>query len=314
MTLLVVVGVFLVVWRLRGNGNAVERSGAPTQTVSQTAVPATGGGRSEADDLLDQAIKTLQGGDEAKGVSMLSEVMKRYPSQPAGARAAVRLAAVYENSGNLFEARNTLSKALEGVEEGLERSDVVAKLNKLNAELVFSRKETPDSIMYTVKSGDNLVRIAKSFKVTPEFIKRINYLTSNMIHPDDRLKILQGPFDIVIEKSRFRLMVFRSGIFVKEYPIGLGKNGTTPEGEFAVTKKLVDPPWDPPGPEYAASGAPDNPLGSRWIEFVEHYGIHGTIEPETIGKEESRGCVRMLNKDVEELYDMVVTGSKVTIR
>ncbi|MHC4712456.1 MAG: L,D-transpeptidase family protein [Planctomycetota bacterium] len=314
VTLLVVGGVFLVVWRLRANGNAVERPVSPAYGTPQGSSTDTAAGRSEADNLLDRAIKTLQGGDETAARQMLADVAKRFPTQPAGARASIRLASVHEKAGEQYEARNALSRALKGIPEGLERDDVVAKLTRLNAELVFSKKDAPDSIIYTVKSGDALARIARPYDTTAEFIMKINYLTSNKIHPGDRLKLFQGPFDVVIEKSKFRLTVYRSGIFIKEYAIGLGKNGTTPEGEFAVTSKLIDPEWDPPGPEYAASGDPDNPLGTRWIEFTPHYGIHGTIEPETIGKEESRGCIRMLRDEVEQLYDIVVPGSKVTIK
>ncbi len=311
MTLLVVGGVFLVVWRLRANENAGER---PVSGALQATSAAGAAARTEADNLLDRAIKTLQGGDEAAGRQMLTDVAKRFPTQPAGARAYIRLAAVHEKAGEQYEARNALSRALEGIPEGFERDDVVARLTRLNAELVFSKKDSPDSIIYTVKSGDVLDRIAKPYDTTAGFIMRINYLTSNLIHPGEKLKLFQGPFDVIIEKSKFRLTVYRSGIFIKEYSIGLGRNGTTPEGEFVVTSKLIDPEWDPPGPEYAASGAPDNPLGTRWIEFAPHYGIHGTIEPETIGREESRGCIRMLRDEVEELYDIVVAGSKVTIK
>jgi lipoprotein-anchoring transpeptidase ErfK/SrfK len=44
------------------------------------------------------------------------------------------------------------------------------------------------------------------------------------------------------------------------------------------------------------------------------YGIHGTIDPNSIGKAESRGCIRLRNQDVEEVYDMLAVGSEVTIR
>jgi lipoprotein-anchoring transpeptidase ErfK/SrfK len=227
--------------------------------------------------------------------------------------AAVKLAAIYVKEGDKIEARNTLSAALRGLPEGAERQKAVDQLDILNGELIFSRKESADSITYEVKQGDRFVNIAKQYNVPYEFIKRINYLTSDDLRIGDRLKIIPGPFDVIIEKSRFRLTVYRGGIYVKEYRIGLGKDGTTPEGDYAVTLKLKNPVWNPEGPEYAAAGASDNPLGTRWIEFVRHYGIHGTTEPDSIGKEESRGCIRMLNADVEELYDLLVPGSKVSI-
>ena len=60
--------------------------------------------------------------------------------------------------------------------------------------------------------------------------------------------------------------------------------------------------------------SPDNILGSRWMGFdLPGYGIHGTTEPESIGKSCTQGCVRMLNSEVEELYDIVPVGTEVTI-
>jgi len=320
LSLVIVAGIFLVVWRLGGDSDAstdIDTAAQPQADLTPESAPsgpAASVAAGEAESLLQQGTAAWQRGEREAAEKAFEDLMKRFPSQPAGARGAVKLAAVYRKDGNLYEARNALSRALEGIPEGSEREDVVAQLDRLNGELVFSRKETPASITYTVKSGDALARIAKAHGITAEFIKRINYLTSDMIHVGDRLKLLQGPFDVVIEKSKFRLMVYRAGIFIKEYHIGLGKDGSTPEGEFAVVNKLVNPEWDPPGPEYAAADDPDNPLGTRWIGFRDHYGIHGTVQPETIGIEDSRGCVRLLNRDAEELFDLVVHGSKVVVK
>ncbi|MBM3248214.1 MAG: L,D-transpeptidase, partial [Candidatus Omnitrophica bacterium] len=55
-------------------------------------------------------------------------------------------------------------------------------------------------------------------------------------------------------------------------------------------------------------------LGTRWMGFdIPEYGIHGTTEPESIGKQATKGCVRMINKDVEELYSILPVGTEVTI-
>jgi lipoprotein-anchoring transpeptidase ErfK/SrfK len=76
---------------------------------------------------------------------------------------------------------------------------------------------------------------------------------------------------------------------------------------------MVDPTYY--GPEgVIAHDDPKNPLGERWIDIGDSYGIHGTIDPESIGKNESRGCIRMLNSHVEEVYDFLVIGSEVKIQ
>ena len=61
-------------------------------------------------------------------------------------------------------------------------------------------------------------------------------------------------------------------------------------------------------------GHPTNPLGTHWIDLGDSYGIHGTIEPNSIGKAESAGCVRMRNEEVVEVYNFLVKGSEVVIR
>jgi lipoprotein-anchoring transpeptidase ErfK/SrfK len=66
-------------------------------------------------------------------------------------------------------------------------------------------------------------------------------------------------------------------------------------------------------------GGPDNPLGARAL-YLHHngadtfYRIHGTNNPDSIGKAMSSGCIRMLNQDIAELYRRVPVGSRVTVR
>ena len=69
---------------------------------------------------------------------------------------------------------------------------------------------------------------------------------------------------------------------------------------------------------------PKNPLGERWIGLTgidghavgkQSYGIHGTIRPESIGKQESMGCIRLTNDDVAKVFELLVGGkSTVTVR
>ena len=58
---------------------------------------------------------------------------------------------------------------------------------------------------------------------------------------------------------------------------------------------------------------PTNPLADRWIDIGDSSGIHGTIDPQSVGRAESRGCIRMFNSDVEEVFDMLGVGSEVVI-
>ena len=80
-----------------------------------------------------------------------------------------------------------------------------------------------------------------------------------------------------------------------------------------MLEKLVDPTYY--GPDgVIAHDDPANPLGERWIDIGNSYGIHGTIDPASIGKSESQGCIRLHNDDVEAVYDLLTIGSEVVIR
>lgn len=104
---------------------------------------------------------------------------------------------------------------------------------------------------------------------------------------------------IVISLAERRLYLFDNGKIIRSYPVAVGKPETpTPVGDFEIRHKLMNP---------------GGPFGTRWMSFKPHYGIHGTNRPSLIGQAVSHGCVRMLNRDVEELYPMVQVGTAVSI-
>lgn len=116
--------------------------------------------------------------------------------------------------------------------------------------------------------------------------------------------------------SASRLMLFYDGDKkLAVYHLGLGKVSTpTPSGYYKIRAKEINPTWiDPSDPEYEVPSGPDNPLGYRWMQIEGNYGIHGTNKPESIGGYVSNGCVRMNERDVEELFDAVEIGTPVEI-
>ncbi|MBW7477713.1 L,D-transpeptidase [Paenibacillus oenotherae] len=111
------------------------------------------------------------------------------------------------------------------------------------------------------------------------------------------------PLSVVVDTSNYRLAVISGDVIVRSYPIGLGGE-KTPSGSFYISEKVKNP-----------NGKDDGEFGSRGMTLSgTRYAIHGTNEPDSIGKDESLGCVRMLREDVEELYDLVPLGTKVTIK
>jgi len=123
-------------------------------------------------------------------------------------------------------------------------------------------------------------------------------------YADSSLPIVsdQGIFTIEVYPQRHVLIVRKQGKKIKSYTIAVGNPSTpTPVGEYKIVYKGKD--W---GPSF----------GPRWLGLNVPwgiYGIHGTNKPSSIGQHKSHGCIRMLNRDVIELYEMIPPGTKVTI-
>ena len=120
---------------------------------------------------------------------------------------------------------------------------------------------------------------------------------------------------IVINLASRSLALYEGDKKVRLYPIGPGKASTpTPVGYYKIRTKEINPTWiDPSDPEYAIPSGDSNPLGYRWMQIKGNYGIHGTNNPDSIGKYVSNGCIRMQEKDVEELFELVKIGTPVEI-
>ena len=187
-------------------------------------------------------------------------------------------------------------------------------LGKLNLELIFSNTSLPEkTVMYEVAPGDGLAKIAKKYGTTIDLIKKRNNLKSDTIRVGQKLNIWTGSFNIVVDKSQNILILKDANEVVKVYNVSTGENNSTPVGKFKIVSRLIDPVWFHRG-VVVPSGSPDNVLGTRWLGFdFPGYGIHGTVEPESIGKQVTAGCVRMRNEEVEELYNLIPVGAEVVI-
>lgn len=130
------------------------------------------------------------------------------------------------------------------------------------------------------------------------------------------------------ERALYRVM---GGGKAKRYLVAVGKEGFSWSGTAKVGRKAVNPSWTPPAemiertPKFAKwaggmpGGIPENPLGVRAIYLYKGgrdtlFRIHGTNAPGSIGTAASSGCIRMLNSEVIDLYNMTRNGTKVIVR
>jgi lipoprotein-anchoring transpeptidase ErfK/SrfK len=118
---------------------------------------------------------------------------------------------------------------------------------------------------------------------------------------------------IVVSIPDRKLAVIESGHIVKIFSTAVGAPRTpSPTGTFQIVQRIPDPTWYTKGKIVGPGKA--NPIGTRWIGLsLKGYGIHGTNNPASIGHSASHGCIRLRNRDVEELFTMVAVGDVVEL-
>ncbi len=145
------------------------------------------------------------------------------------------------------------------------------------------------------------------------------------VHPKVNFADLKRQYGTVltIDRSGFRLRLFKGLEFAKSYGIAVGlAEFPTPTGRYSITNKAVNPAWSAPDQPWAgayrnevvAGGSAENPLKARWLGITGGVGIHGTAAEYSIGTRASHGCIRMRVADVIDLYPRVPVGTAVLIR
>ncbi len=119
---------------------------------------------------------------------------------------------------------------------------------------------------------------------------------------------------IIVSLPDKRLALLEDGKVLKTYRVAVGADvSRSPEGDFTVINRIENPTYYAPGK--VIGPGKDNPVGTRWMGLNKKgYGIHGTNVPSSIGKAASHGCIRMRQRDLEELFAMVRVGDKVELR
>src|SRR5574341_159542 len=118
---------------------------------------------------------------------------------------------------------------------------------------------------------------------------------------------------IVVSIPDRKLALVENGQAVKTYRTAVGApKSPSPTGTFTIVTRVPNPAHYVPGK--VTPPGPANPLGTRWLGLsLKGFGIHGTNVPRSIGRAASHGCIRMRNRDVEELFEMVRAGDVVEL-
>lgn len=313
----------LAVWRLYSSRSSIESRQSPINTANAGAPSAP-----VTTNIPEEPQKLPAKTNNAK----LEQVRRKPAIEPVPAVAKSGKAEKLLDEGraaikrqDYITAREKISRAMA---VGLPRQKAKlaeSLINQVSDFWLFSKSLFPNDShcrRYRVVSGDLLVNIGKKFDVPYQILMRINDIKKpSSLRAGQNIKVVQGPFHAVVDRERFMMYVYSGDVLVRVYPVSTGKPGReTPIGRWLVEagKKQINPAWtDPDTGKQFYPDDKENPLGERWIGLKgldgnakgrTGFGIHGTIEPEKIGTAASRGCVRLLNKDVEELYDMLTEG------
>lgn len=176
--------------------------------------------------------------------------------------------------------------------------------------------------------------LGERFHIDPKLLAALN-ATKDFGNAGGIIEVpnVQRPYGVVqaerieISKNRRTIGAFGAdGALLAQYPATMGsEHDPLPIGDWKVALVKQNPVfnynpnlfWDanPKDSKARIAAGPNNPVGVVWIGLTkEHYGIHGTPEPGTIGHTESHGCIRLTNWDAEELSRMVKPGTPVTCR
>ncbi|MDR1438487.1 MAG: L,D-transpeptidase [Clostridiales bacterium] len=267
----------------------------------------------------------IGGGEPGAATPELSFIYRYAGEISEKAALAVRRRAEEEEAKRLAEAERRMEEAKNSVAALTE-----AQLDELFSEeyfvermkaLGFYKDEFSDS---GLNLRNAVIRLQSSVNHPVDAIlgvisKKALLEDSPVTATDEVASPASDSFWITINKSRNILTVYKGAAVHKKYPVATGASASlTPEGKFTIVSKAVNPSWG--GGGYAspiAGGLPSNPLGKRWMGLSigggGRYGVHGNASPRSIGTYASHGCVRMINPDVEELYDYIPTSTPVWI-
>jgi hypothetical protein len=219
------------------------------------------------------------------------------------------------DEGRLAEVQLSLSALYDDPElPAAQAKQLTELLDQLAGTVIYSRQHLLEP-PYIVQPGDTLERIGEKYNVPGLLIARINGLGElQPLRPGRELKVVRGPFSALIHLEKHELTLMVGGRYAGRFAIGVGCDQPRLEGEYVVREKNINPQYRGPGGTTVAGGDPHNPLGKFWIGLGENVGLHGTVDPQNIGRDDNRGTICLGDRDIEDLYGILSIGSRVVIQ
>lgn len=198
-------------------------------------------------------------------------------------------------------------------------------LDQLAGTVIYSRQHylAPP---YKTQPGDTIESVAKKYNVPWQLLAKINGLmppsasiadaaTKDQPLPQGKeLKVLQGPFDAIVQLDKRELTLMVKNRYAGRFPIGVGRDLPSLDGQYTVGNKTLNPTYYGPDGITIGPSDPKNPLGGAWIGLSDRIGIHGAADPQNIGRDSNRGTICVGDRDLQDLYGILSVGSRVTIR
>jgi hypothetical protein len=234
---------------------------------------------------------------------------------PSGFGAAMEAARRELEGGQLSTALRQLSAWYDDPQLTMpERQQLNQTLDQVAGTVVYSTQHLLES-PYEVQQGERLEDISQRYNVPWQLLAKINGIDDpQSLRAGERLKVMRGPFSAMVSLEKRQLtLLLADGSYAGRFAVGIGREQPPAEGVYAVSDKVVNPVYRGPQQTIGA-GDPANPLGDRWIGLGSSLGIHGTNRPDSIGRVDLPGSISLSPHDVEDVYDILSVGSKVTIR
>lgn len=220
------------------------------------------------------------------------------------------------HAGDVIGAHRLLSTLYWSMPE--RREQLQSRLETLAQTIYFSPRHFIEP--HVVQQEETLFSIAREYRLTAEYLAATNRLNSSILSAGTQLKVVPGPFQAKVERSRLMLTVHAFGYYVAGFPIGIGTDAGSNTGRFLVVEKLNDPTYYGPT-EIIDHDDPRNPLGEHWLGLGDAngpragLGLHGSINDLTLQDSSLKdsGAIRLSAADAARLFDLLIVGAEVEI-